>query len=130
MTTYPFLSSAWFARLHELNDQAGDLPLSPALQTTILALTIQDGSYTEHLHLKAGKFYQGSHPNATATLLTDQQTLQSIITSRQSDVAIDAFMTGKIRIDGDMSAVLALQSAKPSTEQKTLYKHILAMTEF
>ena len=43
--------------------------------------------------------------------------------------AMNAFMSGKIRIDGDMGQVMSLQTAKPSPEQKDLFKKIYAMTE-
>ena len=43
--------------------------------------------------------------------------------------AMNAFMSGKIRIDGDMGQVMALQTAKPSAEQKDLFKKIYAMTD-
>ena len=46
------------------------------------------------------------------------------------DTALEAFMTGKIFIEGDMSKVMALQSARPSQEQKALYKQIKEMTNF
>lgn len=129
MTTHPFLSNTWFNCVHELNMMAGDLPLPPNLQTLIINIRLNDEN-NHHLHLKAGKLWQNSHDHATATLILDCPTLQALIFERRTDAIIDAFMTGKIRVEGDMSALLSLQSAKPSTEQKALYKQILAMTEF
>jgi len=41
---------------------------------------------------------------------------------------MQAFMTGKIKVQGDMSQLMALQTARPSQEQKTLYKEILQHT--
>lgn len=43
--------------------------------------------------------------------------------------AMQAFMTGKIKVQGDMSQLMTLQTAKPSQEQKALFKEILAHTE-
>lgn len=127
-----FLSDEWFLALDTLNNDAGDLPLSPALQTTILNLSLLDnaGNLAHALHIKHGKLIKTQDPNASATIIMDETTLRHIISTKSLDSALEAFMTGKIRIDGDMSAVLALQSAKPSTEQKALYKQILAMTKF
>ena len=39
-----------------------------------------------------------------------------------------AFMSGKIRVEGDMSQLMALQTARPSDEQKALFKDIKSMT--
>lgn len=123
-----FLSNDWFSAVATLNEQSGNLALPPTLQIIINGKIT--GDTETHLHLKDGKLWQGLHTNAVSTVVTDQTTLQSLISSKNQDVAIEAFMTGKIRIEGDMSALLSLQSTKPTPEQKTLYKAILAMTEF
>jgi len=39
-----------------------------------------------------------------------------------------ADMTGKIKVQGDMSQLMALQTAKPSQEQKDLFKKVLENT--
>lgn len=124
-----FLSSEWFAEVARLNQEAGELNLSPALATAIFNAKVT-GTPDILLHLKEGKIGQGHDTAAKSTVITDSDTLQILIDSKNADAAIEAFMTGKIRIEGDMSALMALQSAKPSAEQKALYKQILAMTEF
>lgn len=82
------------------------------------------------MHLKAGKISQHHIQNADATIYIDQDTLNQIIHDNSVDTALEAFMTGKIFIEGDMSKVMALQSARPSQEQKALYKQIKEMTNF
>lgn len=129
MTPHLFLSNDWFAFVHELNTSTGDLPLSPNLQNLIVNVCLQDENDC-NFHLKMGKLWQQQNDNAIATIISDKATLQELIISGKMDTAIDAFMTGKIRVEGDMSALLSLQSAKPSQEQKALYKEILAITEF
>ncbi len=42
---------------------------------------------------------------------------------------MQGFMSGQIRVEGDMSKLMAMQSARPSEEQKALIKQILAITE-
>ena len=39
-------------------------------------------------------------------------------------------MSGKIRVEGDMSQLMTLQTAKPSSEQAALFDKIKAVTEF
>ncbi|OOR93869.1 SCP-2 sterol transfer family protein [Moraxella caviae] len=124
-----FLSDAWFAQVATANAQAGDLNLPPALATLIINARIDDGNGTA-LHIKDGKLHQGSADNAISTISIDGDTFNQLIKTGDKDLAIEAFMTGKIRVDGDMTAVMALQSAKPSPEQKALFKEILAFTEF
>ena len=82
------------------------------------------------MHLDAGKLGQYHTSHAISTINIDSDTLTQIILDKDANIALEAFMMGKIRIDGNMSAVMALQSAKPSPEQKALYQKILNMTEF
>lgn len=124
-----FLSQAWFDQVHELNAQAGDLNLPPNLASVVLNATIT-GDAAAQLHLKQGKIHQGTTSDAISSIVIDDATLSNIITTGDVNQAIEAFMMGKIRIEGDMTQVMALQSAKPSQEQKALFKQILAATEF
>lgn len=124
-----FLSQTWFDEMATLNANAGELHLPPTLSTLIVNINIT-GNTPVMLHLKDGKLWQNHTDNAVSTINIDSETLAHIIAGKDANIALEAFMMGKIRIDGDMSAVMALQSAKPSQEQKALYKSILAITEF
>ena len=126
---HKFLSDAWFAKVAELNASAGELHLPPNLAKLIINVNIT-GDDAIHLHLKNGFLIKGHDTAATSTINIDSDTLGKIITNNDVDTALEAFMTGKIRIDGDMSQVMALQTAKPSQEQKDLYKQILQATDF
>ena len=125
-----FLSQTWFDTLKQLNDDAGELNLPPTLANLIINITIKQENTPVELHLKAGKLSIHHTDNAISTITIDKETVSKLILENDPDVAIEAFMTGKIRIDGDMAQVMALQSAKPSQEQKALYKKIKEMTEF
>lgn len=126
-----FLSPEWFDAVALLNEQAGDLNLPPNLANLTINVTIT-GDTDTRLHLSSGKLMQGHSDMASSTINIDDKTLGSIIKggTETTEIALEAFMTGKIRIDGDMSQVMALQTAKPSPEQKTLYKAIRDMTQF
>lgn len=124
-----FLSQAWFDEVAALNAQSGELNLPPSLDSLVLNATVEQGTPTL-LHLRGGKIHQGHTDDAVSTIIIDGDTLSNIIKTGDTSLAIEAFMVGKIRVDGDMSAVMALQSAKPSPEQKALFKQILAITKF
>ena len=126
-----FLSQAWFDELKRLNTEAGELNLSPNLASLLINVRVADQAGGQiDLFLKNGKLHQGSYDDAHSTIIVDRATLFDIASGMDTDKALEAFMTGKIRVEGDMSKVLALQTAKPSPEQKVLYKQILAMSDF
>lgn len=124
-----FLSNAWFDEVAKLNAQHDELNLPPTLATLIINFDVS-GETNTLLHLKDGKIHAGHHADAISQVQIDQDALNAIISTKDMNLAIEAFMTGKIRIHGDMNAIMSLQSAKPSQEQKQLYKDILAMTQF
>lgn len=125
---YQFLSDEWFAKVLQINEATGDLNLPPATQQTFnLSLTDDESG---SLHCKHGKIYQGLSSDAIASISTNKQILKAIIANKDIHVAIEAFMTGQLRIDGDVSKILHLQSAHLTLEQKALYQQILAITSF
>lgn len=128
-TTFNFLTQSWFDAVARLNQEADELNLPPNLAELTINVTVKSENPTL-LHLQAGKINQHHIQNADATIYIDQDTLNQIIHDNSVDTALEAFMTGKIFIEGDMSKVMALQSARPSQEQKALYKQIKEMTNF
>ena len=56
----------------------------------------------------------------------DAETLRKVFLEFDMAAAMQAFMTGKIKVQGDMSQLMALQTAKPSQEQKICLKSIRA----
>lgn len=128
-TTFNFLTQSWFDAVARLNQEVGELNLPPNLAELTINVTVKSENPTL-LHLQAGKINQHHIQNADATIYIDQDTLNQIIHDNSVDTALEAFMTGKIFIEGDMSKVMALQSSRPSQEQKALYKQIKEMTNF
>lgn len=124
-----FLTPDWFTKVDQLTTEAGELNLTPALQSLVINLIVSDvtGSTTE-LSLAAGKLQKGLSDHAKTTLNMDSNTLRKVFLEFDMTAAMQAFMTGKIKVQGDMSQLMTLQTAKPSREQKTLFKQILEHT--
>ena len=123
-----FLTDDWFANVEKLTNEAGDLNLPPALANLALNLVVTGGEGTTELALDSGKIVKGSSANAKTTLNLDADTLRKVFLEFDMAAAMQAFMTGKIKVQGDMSQLMALQTAKPSQEQKDLFKKVLEQT--
>ena len=87
-----------------------------------------DADGNTELALDGGKIIKGSSANAKTTLNMDAETLRKVFLEFDMAAAMQAFMTGKIKVQGDMSQLMALQTAKPSQEQKDLFKKVLEQT--
>lgn len=123
-----FLTNEWFEQVEQFGNEAGELNLSPALANMIVNLKVNDEGQDIEANYANGLLNRGLNADATTTLLLDRDTLQSIITDFDTNEIMGAFMGGKIRVEGDMSQLMALQTARPSTEQKELFKRIKSMT--
>ncbi|MGP4714690.1 MULTISPECIES: SCP2 sterol-binding domain-containing protein [unclassified Psychrobacter] len=123
-----FLTDAWFDEVEQLGRDAGELNLPPALANMVINLKVSDGDEVIEANFADGLLHRGLNDEATTTLLLDRETLQSIITGFDMNQIMGAFMSGKIRVEGDMSQLMAVQTARPSAEQKKLFKKVKAMT--
>ena len=123
-----FLTDAWFDDVEKLGGEAGELNLPPALANMIINLKVSDTDKDIEANFADGLLHRGLNDSATTTLLLDRSILQSIITNFDTNEIMGAFMSGKIRVEGDMSQLMAVQTARPSTEQKELYSRIKSMT--
>lgn len=125
-----FLSNEWFDQVDTLTSEAGDLNLPPALAGMALNLSVSEpGKDDVNLSLDGGKIQKGLSSNAKTTLSMDEETLRKVFLEFDMAAAMQAFMTGKIKVQGDMSQLMALQTARPSDEQKALFQRVLSMTE-
>lgn len=126
-------SDLWFEQLDKLNDEAGDLQLSPIFANIEINFKVEDPDFKaggiQSLNLSAGKLQQGLIEAGKTTLLIDKDTLANLLQKPKMNAAIEAFIQGKIRVEGDMSQLMALQMTSLSSEQEGLYKAILQMTD-
>ncbi len=124
-----FLSQEWFAKVDELTAAAGDLNIPPTLANLVLNVTVNgapDGSVD--LALNGGKFERGHNASAGTKLVLPADLLRKIFLEGDAAAGMQGFMTGQIKVEGDMSKLMAMQSARPSDAQKALFKQILALT--
>ena len=123
-----FLSDPWFEQVEQFGQEAGELNLPPALADMVINLKVADSDQDIEANFANGYLHRGLNDKATTTLLLDRKLLQSIITDFDMNEIMGAFMGGSIRVEGDMSQLMALQTARPSTEQKELFKRIRSET--
>lgn len=125
-----FLTSAWFDKVDELTAAAGELEVPPALANTALNLNVTDTpNGPVDLSLANGRIQRGNAEGAQTTINLDAETLRKVFLEFDTAAAMQAFMSGKIKVTGDMSQLMALQTARPSQKQKDLFQQILGVTE-
>ena len=104
------LTQEWFDKVDELTNNAGDLNLPPAIKNMSINLQVTDSDNQQvNAAFYDGTIHQGSKDGALTTLKLDADTLKAIFLDRDMNRAMEAFMSGKIRVEGDMGQLMSIQ---------------------
>lgn len=123
-----FLSEGWFAMVRTLRDEAGAIDVPPALADLVINITVNTEAGDKAMALVAGMLEEGHNADAPTTMILPADLAKSIFIEGDQSAGMQGFMTGQIRIEGDMSKLMALQTAQPSAAQAELLKKIAAQT--
>jgi len=124
-----FLSDEWFAKVDELKEAAGELNVPEGMKDIVINVNVTNGGETKKMHLKNGEFLNGHDDAAPATLTVAKELAKKIFIDNDQAAGMQAFMAGEIKLEGDMSKVMALQTSPPSDEQKALLLKIKEITD-
>lgn len=118
----PFLSDEWMIEARAIRERySGQTP--PITTSIKINLVVNDAPFAEgavhgYLDTSSGELVmeQGNLEGADCTMTTDYTTAKAIFVDQDPTVGMQAFMTGKITIQGDMMKVMAMQTAIPSND--------------
>ncbi len=117
MGAFPFLSDEWTEQARALRaEYAGRTPpppMSVRMNLVVTQVPFDDGTKNVHLDTSMGELsLEAGHiadPDVTLTL--DYDTAKAIVVEQNQQAAMQAFMGGRIKVEGDMSKLLAMQGA-------------------
>lgn len=123
-----FLSDEWFAKVAELRAEAGDVEVPAALADLAININVDTDAGEKKLALVGGMIEEGHADGAPTTMSLPADLAQKILIEGDQSAGMQGFMSGQIRIEGDMSKLMALQTAQPSADQTALLKKIQEIT--
>jgi putative sterol carrier protein len=126
---YAFLSDEWFTEVDKLIAAAGDLKIPPAMKDAKVNITVTTGAGQTALSMKDGLFSRGHNSAYTTTLTVDDATARKIFVEGDAAAGVQAFLEGKIQVEGDLATVVAMQTVEPSEQQMKLTRQIAAITQ-
>lgn len=117
-TAYPFLSPEWIeaarAIRSELENRATTKPPPFRMNQIVTDVPFGEGTLQAHADTTSGELVlELGHlddPDVTVTLPYD--TARSILVEQDQQAAMQAFMSGRIKVEGDMMKLMALQTAQ------------------
>jgi hypothetical protein len=125
-----FLSESWFSEVDKIRAEAGDIPAPDAIKNIKLNIVVTEHPEGEkQLHMAGGDFQQGLLDDAP-TKLTVPFPIAVAMFGGDQQAVMQAFMSGQIKVEGDMSVLMQMQSAGPPSQQaEALQKRIKEITE-
>ena len=121
---YPFLSEEWIAAGRRIREEhvGGGIPVPSVVRMNqiITAVPFGEGTVAAHLDTSSGELVMElghlEDPDVTVTLEYD--TARAIFVDGTAQAGMQAFMQGKIKVEGDLAKlVAALQQVNPDAVQ-------------
>jgi hypothetical protein len=81
------------------------------------------------IHMDGGRFEQGLVEGAPTKLTVPYDVAKAMFIEGNQQVAMQAFMSGQIKVEGDMTKLMAMQAGGgPTPEQIALQEKLKALT--
>ena len=119
MAKHPFLSEEWMAEAKKIRDEyAGkSAPIAQTMKMNqiITEVPFGDGTINAHMDSTSGemKMELGHLEGAEVTITIDYATAKAIFVDGNPQAGMQAFMSGKIKVQGDMTKLMAMGQAAP-----------------
>ena len=125
---HQFLSDEWFTEVDRLIAAAGDLQIPPAMKAVEVNVTVTSPTGDTELFMKDGLFTRGHQASAPTKLTIPADLARKIFVDGDTAAGVQAFLEGKMQVEGDLAKLVAMQTVEPSEPQKRLTKRIAEIT--
>lgn len=133
--TLPFLSPEWIEAARRIRekyrDHAPRVGVTVRFNQVVTNVPFGDGVVHSHMDTSTGEVVMdlGHLEHVDATLTTDYQTARMIFVEQDPQKAMEAFLTGKVKVEGDILKLMSMQTALPQTElSQVVAEEIRAIT--
>ncbi len=111
---HPFLSDAWIAAaraIREEHDEAPPVTVEIRMNQVITDVPFGPGTIEAHMDSSSGEMEMelGHIADPEVTVTVDYATAKAIFVDQNPQVGMQAFMAGKIKVQGDMTKLMAMQ---------------------
>jgi putative sterol carrier protein len=133
--THPFLSDDWMSAAKEIRakyeGQTPAITASIRMNQVITDVPFGEGEVKAFVDTSSGELVMdlGELDAPDLTVTTDWATAKSIFVLQDQAAGMQAFMSGKIKVQGDMMKMMAMQTSMPTDEiTKKIADEIKAIT--
>jgi putative sterol carrier protein len=132
---FPFLSAEWMDAAKAIRDKYADqsaaITISVRMNQVITDSPLGDGDIHLYLDTSSGHLDMeaGELETPDLTLTTDYETAKTIFVDQDQAAGMQAFLAGKIKVQGDMMKMMAMQTSMPQDDiTRTIAEEIKQIT--
>ncbi len=135
MATYLFLSDEWLDEAKsiraEYEGRGGTIEHSVRMNLVVVEVPFGEGQVHAHADTSTGELVLdlGHIDPADLKVTIGYDVARAILVEGNPQVGLQAFMQGKIKVDGDIAKLMALQTASPDPTAAEIAARIQAITE-
>ena len=135
MAKHPFLSPEWTEAARairaEYEGKTSPIPHAVKMNQIITDVPFGEGTINAHMDTSSGDLVmeEGHIDEPDVTVTVDYETAKAIFVDGNPQAGMQAFMAGKVKVQGDMTKLMAVQSAPPDATAQEIQQKIQAITE-
>jgi putative sterol carrier protein len=134
---YPFLSEEWIAGVRKIGDEAradgggAQIPHAVKMNQVITEVPFGSGTIEAHMDTSTGEMTMemGHLPDPDLTVTLDYATAKAIFVEGNPQAGMQAFMAGKVKVQGDMTKLMAMQATPPDARAQEFSQKVRDITE-
>lgn len=135
MVRYRFLSDEWVEAARKIREEyrgrTANVTQAVRMNQVIVDVPFGGGRIDAHLDSSSGQIEMdlGHLENPDLQLTMDYATAKAVFVEGNPQAGMQAFMAGRIKVDGDMTKLMAMQGASPDAATLELAGRIKDITE-
>jgi hypothetical protein len=121
--SYPFLSDEWIQAARDIRHKYADSvpPIDSLIRINVVTTKVPfgDGTIKAYFDTSSGALDMelGSLEGADLTITTEYEIARSVFVDQDPTASMQAFMSGRIKVEGDITRLMAMQTALPQTDE-------------
>jgi hypothetical protein len=132
---YPFLSPEWMDEAKKIREEyrgkGGATPPSIKMNQVITDVPFGEGSIDAHMDSSSGEMEMdlGHIDDAEVKITVPYSVARAIFVENNPQAGMQAFMAGQIKVEGDMTKLMAMQGGSPDATAAEVAAKIKDITE-
>ncbi len=120
--SHQFLSESWIEAARDIRHRyAGDVPpIDVVVRINVITTKVPfgDGTISAYIDTSNGSLEMelGSIDDSDLTVTTDYETARKLFVEQDPTASMQAFMGGRIKVEGDITRLMVMQTSLPQTE--------------